>query len=148
MDGTVALDQLGFGVVRLAGNAVGALVGAELDVTVVADRREHLGHRPVVTGLGGANEVVVGDVELPPRLLEPLAGAVGHRARVEPEGLGRLLHLQPVLVRAGEVEDVVAEEPVPPRDGVADQGRVGVTDVRRVVDVVDGRRDVETRHGS
>ena len=38
MDRAMTADQLIFGVVRLAGHAVDALVGAELDVTLVVDR--------------------------------------------------------------------------------------------------------------
>ena len=72
-----AVDQLGLGVVRLAGHAVRALVGVELDVAVVLDPREQRLHRGVVARLGGADEVVVGDVEAVPGLAEPGRVAVG-----------------------------------------------------------------------
>ena len=42
--------------------------------------------------------------------------------------------------------DLVAEQPVPPRDRVRVDGRVRRAEVRRVVDVVDRRRQVEARH--
>ena len=61
--------------------------------------------------------------------------------------LGGALHLQAVLVGAGQIEDLVAPEPAPAREDVTGDGRVGVTDVRDVVDVVDGGGDVEAGHG-
>ena len=59
VDGAVAVDQLGLGVVRLAGHAVEALVRAEVDVAGVVAGLQQLVHGPVVAGLGGADEVVV-----------------------------------------------------------------------------------------
>ena len=82
-----------------------------------------------------------------PRLLEPLDDLVGPLLRRHAVGLGRSLHLEPVLVGAGEEERVVAEQPMPARDGVGRHGRVGVPDVGRVVDVVDGCRQVDATHG-
>ena len=66
---------------------------------------------------------------------------------MQPVGLGRPLHLEAVLVGAGEEEGVVAEQPVPPGQGVGGDRRVGVADVGHVVDVVDRRRHVEAGHG-
>jgi hypothetical protein len=48
-----------------------------------------------------------------------------------------------VLIGAREEVGLVTEQPMPPRDGVGDDRRVGVADMRRVVDVVDRRRDIE-----
>ena len=63
VDRAVAVDQLVLGVVRLARDAVQALVGAELDVAgVVAGLQQRL-DAAVVARLGRADEVVVGDVE-------------------------------------------------------------------------------------
>ena len=100
-------------------------------------------HGGVVAGLGGADEVVVGDVEAVPRGPEPGGVAVGLLLGGEPGLLGRLGHLQAVLVGAGEEVRVVAEQAVPAGERVGDHRRVGVPDVGRVVDVVDRRRDVE-----
>ena len=79
-----AVDELVFLVVELAADAVEALVGVELDVAGVVDPLEELLHRAVVAGLGGADEVVVGDVEAVPGLAEEGAVAVGPLAGVTP----------------------------------------------------------------
>ena len=94
----------------------------------------------------GADEVVVGDLEVLPRLCELRGDAVGERLRVESGGIGGLLDLQPVLVGAGEEQDVLAEQAVPAGEGVADDRRVGMAQVRFSVDVVDRRRRVEPAH--
>ncbi len=74
-------------------------------------------------------------------------------------GLGRLLHLQAMLDRAGEEVHLVAQGAVVARQHVRQDGRVGVPsgrslalrarpDVRQVVHMVDGCGDVELGHGS
>src|SRR5690606_15290898 len=130
-----------------AGHAVEALVGAELDVAVVVDALQELLHRPVVARLAGADEVVVGDGELRPRVAEPLGGDVGPLLGRHAPRLGRALHLQAVLVGAGQEERLVTEQAVPAGHRVGDDRRVGVADVGGVVDVVDRGRHVEAGHG-
>ena len=146
VDGAVPVHQVALGVVGLAGNAVEPLVRAELDVAVVVDLLQPLLRRDVVARLGGADEVVVGDAELGPRALEALARLVGHLLGRKAALLGRPLDLQAVLVGAGEEVGVVTVESVPTGQRVGDDGRVRVPDVRRVVDVVDRRGDVEAAH--
>ena len=138
-----AVDQLALLVVRLAGHAVRALVGVELDVAVVLDPLQELLHGRVVPRLGGADEVVVGDVEAVPGGPEPLGVAVGLLERAEPGLLGGLGHLQAVLVGAGQEEGVVTQQAVPAGQRVGDHGRVRVPHVGRVVHVVDRGGDVE-----
>ncbi len=58
-------------------------------------------------------------------------------------GCGGALDLLAVLVGAGEEKRVDAQHALAAGDGVADDRRVGVADVRTRVDVVDRRRDVE-----
>ena len=137
------VDQLLFAVVRLAGHAVEADVGVLVDPAVVVDRLEQPLHRLGVAGLGGADEVVVADVEQRPGVAEPGTGAVGLLDGAEARLLGRPQHLQAVLVGAGEEPGVVADQAVPAGQRVGGDRRVGVTDVRDVVDVVDRRRHVE-----
>ena len=71
--------------------------------------------------------------------------AVGPLLGAHPVLGRRLGHLGPVLVGPGQEEDVVADQAVPAGQGVGVDRGVGVAHVRRVVDVVDGRGDVEAR---
>src|SRR5438270_9588322 len=146
-NGAAAVDQLALGVVGLARDAVGPLVGPQLDVPVVVDGLQEALDGQVVAGLARADEVVVGDLEQAPGLPEALHRPVGPLLGGHPVGLRRLGHLEPVLVRPGQEDDVVALEAVPAADGVADHGRVGVAYVGGVVDVIDRRSDVEPAHG-
>src|SRR4029079_8197756 len=61
-----ALEQLVVGVVLLAADAVLAAIGPELDVAGVIAPLEQFEHCAPVTRLGGADEVVVGDVQAVP----------------------------------------------------------------------------------
>ena len=78
----LAVEQVALGVVRLARDAVPALVDALVHVAVVVDRLHEPLHALVVARLGRADEVVVGDVEGGPgvdvataRLDRPTPGA-------------------------------------------------------------------------
>ena len=137
MDRALAVDQLVLGVVVLARHAVEARVGAELDEPVVVDALQELLDHLVVPRLGGADEVVVGDVEPVPRLHEARRGAVRPLLRGGAVRLGRLHDLGAVLVGAGHEPDVVAQQAVPAGQGVGVDRRVRRAHVRRVVDVVD-----------
>ena len=108
-------------------------------------RRQISSDGAVVARLGGADEVVVGEVQRRGHLAEALGVAVGERARRQALLGRRLLHLQPVLVGAGEEEDVLAVEPLEARDGIGGDRLVGVADVRLAVGIGDGRGDVEFR---
>ena len=100
----------------------------------------------MVAGLARADEVVVGDVEPSPGFDEPGRCPVGPLLRLHTV-LGRgPRDLVPVLVCPGQEEDVVADLPVPAREGVRIHGRVCVTDVWCVVHVVDRGRYVEAGH--
>ena len=139
-------DEIFLGVVELARDAVQALEHVEFDVAGVVATLEEFGDGGLVAGFGGADEVVVGDVQPSPRLGELRGDAVGELLRGEPGRLGSLLDLEAVLVGAGEELHLVAEEAVPAGDCVADDGRVGVPEVRLRVDVVDRCRHIEPGH--
>ena len=99
-----------------------------------------------MAGLGRADEVVVADVEVVPGLA--IAGA--HEVGVLPRGVPGFRRgagdLEAVLVRPGEEEHVVAEEPAPAAQRIRRHGGVGMTDIRGVGDVVDRCRGVEAAH--
>ena len=100
-----------------------------------------------VARLGRADEVVVRDVE---RAATPTrnCGAItsANCLRREARCVGRLLDLEAVLVGTGEEVDVVAEQPVPAGERIADDRRVRVSEVGLGVHVVDGCGQVEAAH--
>ena len=66
------------------------------------------------------------------------SGAVGERLRRDPFLLGRALHLLPMLVHAGDEQDIMAIEPLPAGESVGGDPLIGVTDVGRAIRIGNG----------
>src|SRR3546814_1717583 len=91
--------------------------------------------------LGGSDEGVVRYVHRRGEVAETLADPVAEGLRFDTGDLGRFLDLLAMLVSAGQEHHVTAVEPLEARQHVAGQRRVGMPDMRLVVDVIDRRRD-------
>ncbi len=144
--GALAVHDLLLGVEALAAVAVPAAVLAEVDLARVVEALQDLLHHLLVPRLGGADEVVVGDAEAPPRLPERPRDLVRVGLR-RLAGLGRHLgDLLAVLVGAGEEVDAVAGQPAVAAHRVGHDGGARVPEMRARVDVVDRGREVEGAH--
>ena len=141
--GALAVDDLLLRVEALAAVAVLAAVLAEVDLVLVEERLEDRLHHLGVPGLGGPDEVVVGDPERVPLVPERLRVSVGEDLGRDARLLGGLGDLVAVLVRPGQEADVVAGEAAVARHRVGHDRRVRVAEVRRRIDVVDRRGEVE-----
>ena len=128
----------------LASDAVWALVGGGLHETVVANLLPELLYPRHVSVVGRTDEVVVGGIDCleyrQPRLLDE---SVDPRLRGDAPRLSGPLHLGSMLINTGEVPNLLAALPVPTGQNVTGRRRVRVADMRGVVDVVDGRRDIQ-----
>ena len=139
----VALDQIVFGEVRLARYAIEAAVLIELNVTVVVTGLQKLLHAGAVAWFGGANEIVVADVEFLPRISKKWSNRIGEFLWCHTCGISGLLNFQAVLIGAGQEVDLVASHAVPAGKGIADNGGVSVAKVRLGIDVIDRRRGIK-----
>ena len=128
--------------VCLVGDAVLAGVRALVDEAAIAQGGEELLHAALVAVFRGADEVVVGDAEAMPEAAELGGDGGGKLGRRAPRQLGRALDLLSMLVCTGQEPGIDAQRPLAPRNGVADDGRVGVPQVRPRIHVVDGRGEV------
>ena len=70
---TFAVDQLFFGVEALATVAVKPAVLAEIDIAGIVDPLQDLLHKAHMMGVGGADEVIVGDAAIVPDASETAA---------------------------------------------------------------------------
>ncbi len=140
--GAAAVDEVLLLLKRLAPFAVVPFVGVLEDVARLARTLDHLHHSASVPGLRGADEVVVADLQLIPRLRENARHLVHPGLRAEARLGGGLQDGLRVLVHPDyEVDVVTAEAPVT-GDGVGADLLEGVTQVRVAIRVVDGRGDV------
>ena len=140
---------LGLVVVGFVADGIPAGVSVLVDVALGLHPPPDLLRGAVVARLGGADEVVVRAAERRVHLLEQRRVAVGERARFEALARRRLLHLDAVLVGAGQEAHVVTVEPRETRDRVRGQRLIGVADVRRAVRIGNSGGDIEFRrwHG-
>ena len=143
MDGTLAVDQLGLEIKLLARHAVRPFVDTLVDLAFVVERLHERLHRRRVSLFGRADEVVVGDLEVGPHRRPARDHLVGPRLRIHAVLARRALDLLAVLVGSGQEVGPVAAQTVVPGGGIGGDRRIGVTDVRNVVHVVDRRRYVK-----
>ncbi len=143
----VALVDFVVGLEVGALGAVPALVGAHVDVAVVAHLGEDVLHDRHVLRIGGADEEVVGGLDPGRERLETLGVAIRELLRLDAERVGGVGDRLAVLVGAGQEEHLLAALAVMARDHVGGDRRVRVPQMRRRVDVVDRGGYVE-RHRS
>src|SRR5262249_44460072 len=96
-----------------------------------------------VARLGGADEVVVADIELPGHLAESRRNSVGKLLRRDAGRARRLLDLLAMFIGAGQEPDATPIEPHESRQHIAGYRRIGMAQVRQVVDIIDRRGDEE-----
>ena len=125
-----AVYQLGLGPEGLAGLAVLALVAALVDVALIVQLFEDLLHLFLVHGVGGAHELVIGGVHQVPDALDLARDLIDVLLRGDARGLGLVLDLLAVLVRAGLEVHVIAGQALVARDRVGEHDLIGVADVR------------------
>ncbi|MEI3001160.1 MAG: hypothetical protein V8T86_09730 [Victivallis sp.] len=127
----------------LAADAVPAGVFGLVDFAAVEKFLQNLPDHPLVEFFGRADVTVVRDAEPFPERLEAQHHFIAVRLRVEMTRRGGLFDLLAVLVGTGQKEGFVAERTVVAGEHVGQHGRVGVADVRLVVDVIDRSGDVK-----
>ena len=120
-----------------------ARVDALVDVAGVVDLLDELAAADVVPLLAGLDEVVVGDLQGVPDLLELAGHVVDVRLGLEAQLPGSLRHLDGVLVVAHQEVDRGSFHPAKPGLDVGADLLERRADVRPAVGVVDRRRDVE-----
>jgi len=140
--GTQAVHQLLFHVEAFAADAVESLVVAEVDVAGVIDLLEDHPYDPDMIFIGGADEVIVVDVQFRPEGPELGADAVGIGLGIDAGLLGGLGDLVAVFVRAGHEKGPVSGKLMITRQDIGEDCRIGMADVRRGIDIVNRGRDI------
>mmetsp|Transcript_19789 Transcript_19789/g.31058 ORF Transcript_19789/g.31058 Transcript_19789/m.31058 type:complete len:345 (-) Transcript_19789:242-1276(-) len=124
-------------------HVVPALVLPQVDVPRLGALAPELAAHLLVGGVGGADVVVVRDLQALVQCLEAVDVLVAQLDGGDAQPLGRARNLLPVLVRARQEEHLLALEAVEACEHVRGHGLVGVAHVRVPVRVVDRRRHVK-----
>ncbi len=127
------LGEFGLGVVGLVADRIPAGIAVLVDVAIGRHPAPDRLAGSVVALLGGADEVVVGDIEHRRHVAEALGIAVGQFARRHAGSSGGLHHLDAVLVGAGQEVDVLAFEPGKRAMASVAIVLVGVADMRLAI---------------
>ncbi len=129
--------------VGLLAHRIPARILVEINVAGLLHAPPDFFRGAVVPGFGGANKVILADVERNHQVAEVLRIAVSQRLRRQPLGERCLLHFETVLVGAGEEEHILVVEAFKARDGIRGKRRIGVADVWHAVRIEDRCGDVE-----
>ena len=142
--------ELVLGVIGLVADGIPAGVFVEIDLAALDQPLPDRLAGADMARLGGADEIVIAEVHRLGEIAEVLRDLVGEGLGRHAGGDGGLLHLLPMLVGAGQEHHVIAVQALEARQHVAGERRIGMPDMRRVIDVVDRRGDVVAAlgHGS
>ena len=146
MNRAVIAIEFFFGEVGLACHAVQTAVFIEFDIACIETSLEQFLDARFMASFGGANEIVIRNIEALPCLLKEGSDGVGEFLRGSARGIGSLLNFEAVLVGARKKMHVVAEEAMPACQGVGDNGGVRVTKVWSRVHIVDRGGEVVLAH--
>ena len=130
----------------LLARRVKAFVLRLVDFALVEELLEHLTYDFLVPLLGGADKIVVGDIELGQKSAEFGADLVGKLLRRDAFFLGALLDLLAVFIDAGEKMYAVAHLAAEARDHVREHLFVGVPQVGRTVHVINRGGNIKRLH--
>ena len=139
VDGAIVAVQFVLGEVGLAGHAVQAAVRVEFYVAGVKAGLQQLLHPHAMAWLGGANEIVVGNVQALPCFLEEWRNGIGERLGRCASSVGSLLNLEAVFVGASEEIHIVAQQSVPASKRIANDGGVCMSQVWLCIHVINWR---------
>ena len=92
--------------------------------------------------VGGADKFIVSDVEKRPDFFEPRDQRIDKLNGRYTRFSGFLFHFLPVFVRSREEKHVLAEHLVIAREGIADDGRITMSDMPVAARVINRRGDI------
>ena len=140
--GAFAVDQLALRPERLAGRAVQAFILAFVDVALLVHLHEDFLDALDMAFLGGADEVVIGDLHGRPQILDACDDFVDILLRRDAGLFRLLLDLLAVLIGAGQKSHIVPQRTLEPGHRVRHDGAVRMPDVQVVTGVIDRCRNI------
>ena len=132
----------------LAAHAVGALIRCRIDEPVLAHLLPESLYALCMAWFGGANEIVICRIDSL-QYRQPFAfdQVIDPLLRGYSPGICRPLHFGAVLINPGKEPHLFTALAMPTGQYIAGGGRVGVTDVRCIIDVIDRCRQIKSLFG-
>ena len=144
MDRTIPIDEVALEFELLTPDAIGTFVLPFVDVTLLLEQGEESLDTHHVAILSGTDEVIIGDIEIAPQRFPRLFyEAIAPILRCYLIRFRSTKDLLSMLICASEIPDRFTASPMPTSEYIAGDRGVGVAYMRRIVDVVDRRREVE-----
>ena len=139
------LIQLIFRPEGFAWHAVPAFILALVNIALIIGALEEHLYDLFMTFLGGADEVIIGNIEFLPQLLEHAYDLIRVLDRRDTGFLCLLLDLLSVLIRSGQEKDIIAVKTLETSHAVSDGCAVCMPDVQLRAGVVNRRGDIVFR---
>ncbi|MNR12004.1 hypothetical protein D3C85_1283310 [compost metagenome] len=137
---TFNIHELSLGIERLVRNTVPAFVFTFVDISLLQQAVKNIGHHFFMTGLGSTDEIIIGDIQLAPQLLNALDNPVNKLLR-RLAGLASLLfNLLPMLIRTGQITDLIAAQPFVTGHRITSYRRIGMPDMQLIAWIIDRGR--------
>ena len=128
-------------------NGVPTFVFLRVNFTLVPELLQAFLHVSLVFRHCGADEEVVLDVHLLPEVFEAVVVFVHVFLRSHATLGGGALYLLAVFVGTGQEKSLVADDLVETGQDICENGRVGMPDMRGIIDIINRSGDVKFFHG-
>ena len=109
---------------------VPAFVFSFVNISVVIGTLEQHLHHFLMTFFGGTNEVIIGNIQFFPKLLEHANNLIGVFNRGNPCFFGFLFNLLAVFIRTGQEKDIIAVQTLETSHAVRNGCAIGMSDVQ------------------
>jgi len=150
--GAFPIDEVFLRPESFTGDTIPSLVVVLIDLSPFVEILKNSLDHSLVARFSGSNEVIIRDMESLPEGLKSGDHLVTMSLWFYPSLLSRLFYLLTMLIRPCKEEDLVALETFKSSKDIGSNGRIGMTDMGDIVDIVDRSSNVEgsfrfLRHG-
>jgi hypothetical protein len=140
---TFAVSQVFFGPEAFARDAIPSVVIVLINLSAIIEVLKNLLNDFFMADFRGTDEIVVRNIHSLPEGLKSQDHFIAVCFRIHPSFLSSFFYLLAVFIRSREEEDSIPLEASVAGKDVSGYGRIRMTDMRDIIDIVDGSGDVK-----